>query len=171
MKLYQKLICPILYYPGQSYEPKKKYLEDPVVWYPEDMHEELLEKYKHLNTTFNNVSFEYKYEPYVEKPKFKKLKVPEKCDDCQSCSSSITADYAYCRMESITQNSTKDPGMTQIVNTGCITDINKRPEWCPIIKINRELDLMPIDRRAHLDMLITGLSELFGSADQWEDCE
>lgn len=170
MKLYQKLICPVLYYPGQSYAPKKKYLEDPVVWYPEDMHEELWEKYKHLNTTFDNVRFEYKYEPYAEKPKFKKLKVPARCKDCQSCVSAITGS-AYCRMGTITQNDNiKDPGMTQTVNA-YITDITKRPEWCPIIKTNKELDIMPIDRRVHMDMLITGLSELFGSADQWEDCE
>lgn len=167
MKLYQKLICPVLYYPGQSYEPKKKYLEDPVVWYPEDMHEELWEKYKHLNTTFDNVRFEYKYEPYAEKPKFKRLKVPDRCSECASCDAAITGS-AYCHMESILP---KNNTQTNNVIECFIKDVEKRPDWCPIIKTNKELDAMPIESRTRLNNLIIELSTLFGTAEMWEDYE
>ena len=62
MKLYQRLITPILYYPGQSYEPLKKYLEDK--WYPEEQEQEVLEKYRYLEGSFYTLSVESKYVEY-----------------------------------------------------------------------------------------------------------
>ena len=64
-RLYQRFIAPILYYPGQSYEPKKKYIENPVVWYPEEMEHELKVKYQDLNTYWDTLGFEEKYEVYT----------------------------------------------------------------------------------------------------------
>ena len=66
MKLYRKLIKPVLYCPGQSYEPKKKDLENPVVWYPEEEHDAIWERFKHLNNTFNTVGFDTQYIEYEE---------------------------------------------------------------------------------------------------------
>ena len=65
MKLYRRLIKPVLYYPGQSYEPKKKDLEDPAVWYPEEEHDAILERFKNLNNTFNTVGFDEQYIEYT----------------------------------------------------------------------------------------------------------
>ena len=64
-KLYQRLIAPVIYYPGHLYEPKKKYIENPVVWYPEEMEHELKVKYQNLNTNWDILGFEEKYEVYT----------------------------------------------------------------------------------------------------------
>ena len=162
MTLYQRMIAPILYYPGQSFEPKKKYIESPVKWYPEDMQEELKKKYKDLNNYWDIVSFEERYEPYAEKPKFKRLKVPKTCKDCKSCNIAVTGS-PYCHMEAISSNN------SQMDISTIYVDINSRPVWCPIIKTNKELDAMPIESRANIDKIITGLSSLNGSDDLWEE--
>ena len=68
MKIYQKLIAPVIYYPGQSYEPKKKYIEDPIVWYPEEMKHDLQFKYQDLNTNWNILGFDERYELFDDLP-------------------------------------------------------------------------------------------------------
>lgn len=72
MKLYVKMIAPVIYSSG-----KKKYIEDPIHWYPEEMEDELWEKYRHLNTfkilsiddvIMDMVSIEPMYVEYIEQP-------------------------------------------------------------------------------------------------------
>ena len=162
MRLYRKLIRPMHSYPGQSYEPLTEPIEKEVKWYPEEERERLEKKYASYNEgSFSDLVFEVKYEPYAEEPKFKKLKVPEKCGECQSCNAPITGS-PYCRMEAASlANSEMDISSVYV-------DINSRPVWCPIIKMNNELDEMPIDKRADLDKLITGLSSLWGGENLWD---
>lgn len=167
MTFYIKMVAPVIYYPGQSYEPKKKYVEDPVVWYPEDEIPRLKEKYSSRLEDENGwyvLGFEAKYEPYAVEPRFKKLKVPEKCGKCQSCNAAITGS-PYCRMEVA---SSVNP---QMDISSVYVNIDSRPVWCPIIKINNELDEMPIEKRSNIDNLITGLTSLLGGEDLWEEEE
>lgn len=125
MKLYRKLIRPMHSYPGPDYSPRVMPIEKEVKWYPEEERECLEKKYASYNEgSFSNLVFEEKYEPYAIEPKFKKLKVPEKC--------------------------------------------GSRPVWCPIIKVNNELDKMPFGKRAEFEKLITGLSSLFEGEDLWD---
>ena len=170
MTFYIKMVAPVIYYPGQSYEPKKKYVEDPVVWYPEDEIPRLKEKYSNRLEDENGwyvLGFEAKYESFAMKPKFKRLKVPEKCRDCKSCESALTG-VPYCHMRFILPE--KDL-YTNVVYECGIEDIDKRPDWCPIVKANKELDAMPFENRANLDKFVTGLSVLFKADDIWEEEE
>lgn len=63
MKLYIRMVRPMLSYPGQRYEPKYKNIESELVWYPEEDIPRIREKYKHLENTFEQVVFDVKYEP------------------------------------------------------------------------------------------------------------
>jgi len=47
MKLYRKIIKPVLAYPDSNYITRHKDLENK--WYPEEEQPILIEKYKHLN--------------------------------------------------------------------------------------------------------------------------
>ena len=162
MKLYQKLIRPMHSYPGPDYSPRIMPIEKEVKWYPEEEREHLEEKYASYNEgSFSDLIFEEKYEPYAVEPKFKKLKVPEKCGECRSCNAAITGS-PYCHMESISPNNSQMDISTVYV------DIDSRPNWCPIIKTNEELERMPIENRQHIDNLIVSLSSLCGSEDLWE---
>lgn len=163
MKLYQKLIRPMHRYPeGPDYSPRVMPIETEVKWYPEEERECLEKKYASYNEgSFSDLVFEEKYEPYAVEPKFKKLKVPEKCGKCQNCSVAITG-APYCRMEVIPSVNSQTDISSIYVN------IDSRPVWCPIIKANDELDRMPFEKRAEFEKLITGLSSLFGGEVLWE---
>lgn len=162
MRLYRKLICPMHCYPGQSYEPKTEPVEKEEKWYPEEERECLEKKYGYLNEgNFSDLVFEEKYELYAVEPKFKKLKVPEKCGKCQSCNAEITGS-PYCRMEAASSVN------SQMDISSIFVDIDSRPVWCPIIKVNDELDRMSFEKRAELEKLITGLSPWLGGEDLWE---
>ena len=162
MTLYRKLIRPMHCYPGQHYEPLTEPVEKEVKWYPEEEREYLEKKYASYNEgSFSDLVFEEKYEPYAIEPRFKKLKVPEKCGECKSCNAAVTGS-PYCHMEAI---SSDNPQMN--ISTVYV-DLDSRPVWCPIIKMNNELDEMPIEKRSNIDNLITGLSSVFGGEDLWE---
>lgn len=61
MKLYVRMVRPVLSYPSPHYEPKYEELEPDGIWYHEDDIPRLKEKYKHYETTFENVVFMEKY--------------------------------------------------------------------------------------------------------------
>lgn len=137
-------------------------IETEVKWYPEEEREYLEKKYASYNEgSFSDLVFEEKYEPYAVEPKFKKLKVPEKCGECQSCNAAITGS-PYCHMEATSSVN------SQMDISSIYVNIDSRPIWCPIIKINNELDEMPIEKRAELEKLITELSPWLGGEDLWE---
>lgn len=162
MKLYRKFIRPMHCYPGQSYEPKTEPVEKEEKWYPEEERERLEQVYGYLNEGhFSDLVFEEKYEPYAVEPQFKKLKVPEKCKECKSCQAAIIGS-PYCNMAVV---SSDNPQMN--ISTIYI-DPDSRPIWCPIIKMNNELDEIPIEKRSNIDNLITGLTSLFGGGELWE---
>ena len=144
-------------YPGQDYSPRIMPIEKEVKWYPEEECERLEKKY----ASYSNLIFESKYEPYAVDPQFKKLKVPEKCGKCRNCSVAITGS-PYCRMEAA---SSVNP---QMDISSIYVDIDSRPIWCPIIKMNDELNKMPFEKRAEFEKLVTGLSSWFGGEDLWE---
>lgn len=156
MTLYRKLIRPIHCYPGRNYEPLTEPVEKEEKWYPEEERKRLEKEYGYLNDAhFSDLVFEEKYEPYAVEPQFKKLKVPEKCKECKSCQVAINGSL-YCTMGVV---SSDNPQMN--ISTICV-DPDLRPIWCPIIKMNNELDEMPIEKRSNIDKLITGLTSLFG---------
>ena len=64
MKIYKKLIKPMMLVPASAndYSPKKVPIDGEEKWYPEENREALAEKYKHLETTFETLVFEEKYE-------------------------------------------------------------------------------------------------------------
>ena len=160
MKLYARMIAPVIYYPDKNYVAQKKYIEDPVHWYPEEMEQELRDKYER-EKEWANFDFDVMYVEYAKEPKFKKLKVPEKCADCKSCSSEITG-IPYCGLECFSSKNQQTDISTIYVNA------NTRPSWCPIIKLNESLDRMPIEQRSNFDAIITGFSSLWGTGD-WLD--
>lgn len=63
MKLYRRMVRPLLGYPGQHMEPKTELIEPDGRWYPEEEIAVLKEKYKSLNRDrdWQNVIFEDKY--------------------------------------------------------------------------------------------------------------
>lgn len=160
MTLYQKMICP-MYRLGPDYGPHIMPVEKEVKWYPEEEREYLKKKYASYDEEpFSELIFEERYEPYAAEPKFKKLKVPEKCGECKSCSVAHTG-LLYCHMEVVSSfNSQMDISSIHV-------NIDSRPDWCPIIKINDELDKMPFEERAKFEKLIIGLSSCFGGEDLW----
>jgi hypothetical protein len=131
-------------------------------WYPEEEREYLEKKYASYDKEpFSELIFEEKFELYAVEPKFKKLKVPEKCGECKSCNAAPTG-LPYCRMKAVSSvNSQMDISSIDV-------NIDSRPAWCPIIKINDELDRMPFEKRAKFEKLITGLSSCFGGEDLWD---
>ena len=162
MKLYRKLIRPMHSYPGPDYSPRVMPIEKEVKWYPEEEREQLENKYASYNEgSFSDLIFEEKFEPYAVEPQFKKLKVPEKCGKCQSCNAAITGS-PYCRMEAASSVN------SQMDISSIYVNIDSRPIWCPIIKMNNELDEMPIEKRSNINDLITGLTSLFGGEDLWD---
>ena len=162
MKLYRKLIRPMHSYPGPDYSPRVMPIEKEVKWYPEEEREQLENKYASYNEgSFSDLIFEEKFEPYAVEPQFKKLKVPEKCGKCQSCNAAITGS-PYCRMEAASSVN------SQMDISSIYVNIDSRPIWCPIIKMNNELDEMPIEKRSYIDNLITGITLLFGGEELWE---
>ncbi len=128
-------------YPGQHYEPLAEPVEKEEKWYPEEEREQLEKKYASYNEgSFSDLTFEEKYEPYAEEPKFKKLKVPEKCGECKSCNAAITGS-PYCRMEAASSVN------SQMDISSIYVNIDSRPVWCPIIKVNDELDRMSFKKK------------------------
>ena len=162
MKLYRKFIRPMHCFPGQHYEPKTEPVEKEEKWYPEEERECLEKKYASYNEgSFSDLVFDEKYEPYAIEPKFKKLKVPEKCKDCHSCQVAITGS-SYCYAEAIGSNN------SQMDISSIYVNIDSRPVWCPIIKVNDELDRMPFEKRAEFEKYIVGPSSWLGGEDLWE---
>ena len=165
MKLYRKLIKPVLYYLGLDYEPKKRDLEDPVVWYPEEENDAILERFKNLNNTFNTVGFDTQYIMYEpEEKKHFSYSVPDKCKDCKSICEypSPFGDKFYCHMNSIQSNNSQ-----QDIST-CYVDPETRPKWCPMEKMNKELEIMDPEKREQFDKVAEGLSVIFGAASVWK---
>ena len=66
MKLYIKMIKPILSVPtsSQDYTPKHIPVESEDTWYQEEERESLIKKYKHLETTFERLVFEEQYKEF-----------------------------------------------------------------------------------------------------------
>lgn len=66
MKLYIKMIKPMLSVPtsSQDYTPKYIPVESEDKWYQEDERESLVKKYEHLETTFDYLAFEEKYKEF-----------------------------------------------------------------------------------------------------------
>lgn len=167
MKLYRRLIKPVLYYPGQSCEPKKRNLEDPAVWYPEEEQDALLERFKDLNNTFNTVGFD---EQYIEYASYNEMKnhfsynVPDKCKDCKCVGeySGPLGGKFYCHLKSVDLNN-----IQQDISTFYV-DPETRPEWCPMEKMNKDLDAMDPEKREQFDKIAEGLSLLFGAASAWK---
>ena len=162
MTLYRKYIRPMHSYPGPDYSPRVIPIETEVKWYPEEERKQLENKYASYNEgSFNDLIFEEKYEPYAVEPQFKKLKVPVNCKECKSCQAAITGS-SYCNMAAVSSDNLQTSISTIFV------DPDSRPVWCPIIKMNNELDEMPIEKRSIFDNLITGLTSLFGGGELWE---
>ena len=90
MKMYKKLIKPMMLVPASAndYSPKKVPIEPEEKWYPEEDRETLTKKFKHLETTFETLVFEEKYEevdfaPMKDQPKWipVKEKLPKRNGD------------------------------------------------------------------------------------------
>lgn len=162
MKLYVKMIAPIFCYSGKDNETKKNYIEDPVQWYPEEMEQELREKYN-LPTGF--LGFDVQYEPWFEKPKFRKMKVPEKCGKCNSCGSLVGGGESYCHMAIVSSENPEIDISSVYVNT------DSRPIWCPIVKMNKDLERMPVDKRLQVENLIVAMASMFNAGDIWEESD
>lgn len=163
MMLYRKLICPMRSYLDPDYRTRIKPIEKEVKWYPEEERECLEKKYASYNEgSFNDLIFEEKFEPYAIEPKLKKLKVPEKCGECKSCNVAITGS-TYCRMGAASSVN------SQMDISSIYVNIDSRPVWCPIIKMNDELDRIPIEKRMEFEKLLTGLSSWLGGEDLWAD--
>ena len=64
MKVYKRLIKPIMLVPksANDYSLKEVPIEPEEKWYPEENRETLVQKYKHLETTFKKLAFDNKYE-------------------------------------------------------------------------------------------------------------
>lgn len=63
MKLYRKLIRPMHCFPGQYYEPREVPIEKEEIWYPEEMKDELKERYSDYDKgSFSDLVFDEKYE-------------------------------------------------------------------------------------------------------------
>ena len=68
MRLFKRMIKPVILYPDSNYQPKHTDLEPNDIWYPEDEEEQLRDKYKHIENTFEHVVFDERYvevEAYV----------------------------------------------------------------------------------------------------------
>ena len=83
-----------------------------------------------------------------------KLKQPEKCKDCASCRE-LPVKTFYCGMAT-----SENPEMN--ITTIYIKDIDSRPDWCPIVKLNKSLEEMPQDKRDQFNVVAKGLAVLFG---------
>ena len=84
-----------------------------------------------------------------------KLEVPEKCGDCKSM-----APYGqkyYCHMDALSSDSPHQDISTIFIEP------ESRPNWCPMIRLNKTVESMSPDRRTEFDKFATGLSALFGS--------
>ena len=93
-----------------------------------------------------------------------KLKQPEKCKNCTSCNTHLTTGNSYCGMATA-----ENPEMN--ITTIYIKDLNSRPDWCPIIKINKTLEEMPQEKRDQFNVLAKGLAALFGCEQGFEKDE
>jgi len=89
-----------------------------------------------------------------------RLKQPEKCKDCTSCRE-LSAKTFYCGMAG-----SEHPEMN--ITTIYIKDPNSRPDWCPIVKLNKSLKEMPQDKRDQFNIFAKGLAALFGNEEGFE---
>lgn len=90
--------------------------------------------------------------------------IPDKCKDCISVGEypGPLGSKFYCHMNSIQPNDVQ-----QDIST-CYVDPETRPEWCPMEKINKELEMMAPEKREQFNKIAEGLSLLFGAASAWK---
>lgn len=113
MKLYIKMIKPMLLVPtsSQDYTPKYIPVESEDKWYQEDECEILIKKYEHLETTFDHLAFEEKYKEFellkeqeAVVPLVEQVAVPLTQTSCRvlkkyycgTCKQEITGNNVYC---------------------------------------------------------------------------
>lgn len=166
MKLYRKLIKPVLYYYDQDdCKTKKKDLENPVVWHPEEQTDAVLERFEDLNGSFETVGLDEEYIVYEpEEKKHFSYSVPDKCKDCKSIGEyqGPFGGKFYCHMNSI------QPDNSQQDISTCYVDPETRPKWCPMEKMNKELEIMDPEKREQFDKVAEGLSVIFGAESIWK---
>lgn len=92
----------------------------------------------------------------VEQNKPVHLEEPEYCKECKSISQ-INEENWYCHMSAVL------PENSQLDISTVMVDPEGKPEWCPITKINKQLDDLPPSKREKAWMIINGLSALFGN--------
>ena len=88
----------------------------------------------------------------IEEKKHFKMDVPDKCKNCTSCYILPTATF-YCGMAGNDR--------TNIISIG-IEDTNKRPDWCPVQKLNESLEKMNEEERDKFDKLAESMAAIFG---------
>lgn len=90
--------------------------------------------------------------------------VPDKCKDCKSVGKypDPLGGKFYCHMKTVNPNNVQ-----QDIST-CYVDPETRPEWCPMEKMNKDLDAMDSEKRGQFDKVAEGLSVLFGAASAWK---
>ena len=83
------------------------------------------------------------------------LNSPDACGKCGSIAR--FGDHTYCHMESVSPMNTQRDVSTIFV------DPDSKPNWCPIDRINANLEKMLPGDREKVDAIIKGMSFLFGS--------
>ena len=87
-------------------------------------------------------------------PIWSKLKVPDCCGECESMFG--YQDCYVCHMP------TSDPLKQMCDVKSFRVEPDKRPDWCPIVTLNNDMDALPPEKREKVDAAIKGLSALFG---------
>ena len=104
----------------------------------------------------NSIDKRSKHCPLKEVPEEHfKLEVPEKCGDCKSMTP--YGQKYYCHTDALSSDSPHQDISTIFIEP------ESRPDWCPMIRLNKAVESMPPDRQAEFDKIATGLSALFGS--------
>ncbi len=80
------------------------------------------------------------------------FKVPEKCIDCPSIRLMIPTGWHYCAAH------VTNPELDISTNT---VDLARRPEWCPIDKMNESIRGMTPEKREAFKKVTEGMSVLF----------
>ena len=85
-----------------------------------------------------------------------KMKVPECCGECSSMQQ-IYYDRYICYMKRVI-----DKDQEQDISTAEV-DPNSRPERCPIVETNNKIANLDPEKRQAVEMMVRGLSVLFGT--------
>ena len=83
-----------------------------------------------------------------------KLHVPYCCGECVYVR--IIENDAFCG------NYNVSPEMKMLDISSLSIDLSKRPEWCPIVALNRKIDALPEEKQEALDNFSKALETLFG---------